>query len=63
MYNNEKGQSLDKHESKDEGEDIGYVIFLFVTLLSSFQKESNHPINMGKGTKNLNYLIFILKIG
>ena len=47
MTDNEKGQSLDKYEDEDEGEDVRYVSLPFVTLASP-RKESNRPTDMGK---------------
>ncbi len=63
MYENEEGQSLDKYESEGEGEDVGYVPFPFVTPPPPPQKKSNRPTDMGKGTKSLNHLVCIPKIG
>lgn len=60
MYDNEEGKSLDKFESEDKREDIGYVPFFFVIPP---QKESNRLIDMGKGIKSLNHLVCIPKIG
>ncbi len=57
---NKKGEGLDEFESEGKREDIGYVPLLFVT---SPQKESNRPTNMGEGTRSLNHLVYIPKIG
>ena len=46
----------------EEWKDEGYVL-LFFDAPPSPQKESNRPIDMGKGTRNLNHLIYIPKIG
>ncbi len=60
VYDDEEGLSLDKYEG--EGEDVGYVPLPFVALPPP-RKESNRPTDMGKGTRSLNYLVYILKIG
>ncbi len=60
MHDNEERESSDKFEGEDEREDIGYVPLPFVAPL---RKESNHPIDMGKGIKSLNHLVYMLKIG
>lgn len=63
MHNNEKRQSLDKYEGENKGEDIRYVLFLFITPLSSSQKKSNRLTDMGKRIKSPNHLIYLPKIG
>ena len=60
MRGNEEGKSLDKFGNKGEGEDIRYIFLLFI---ASPQKELNRPKDLGKRTKSLNQLIYILKIG
>ena len=60
LRDDEEEEGLDKFEGKSEGEDIGYVLFLFIAPL---QKESNCVTNIGKGTKSLNHLVYIPKIG
>lgn len=63
VYDDKKGQDLDKYE--DEGEEkeknVEYILFPFVAAFSPSQKESNRLINMGKRTKSLNHLICIPK--
>ncbi len=56
----EEGEDLDEFESEGEREDIGYVPLPFV---APPQKESNRPTDMGEGTKSLNHLVCIPKIG
>ncbi len=60
VYNDEEELSLDEYE--DEGEDVGYVPLPFVAPPPP-QKESNRPIDIGKETRSLNYLVYIPKIG
>ncbi len=62
VHDNEEGQSLDEYEVKGEGEDIRYILLPFVAL-SPPQKKSNRLIDMGEGTKSLNHLVYIPKIG
>ena len=51
-HDNEKGQSLDKYQNKS-----GRYIYLLLV----FQKESNRPIDPGKGRKSLNPFLCISK--
>lgn len=53
VHNNEKGQDLDKFQDKDGK---------YISLLFFLQKESNCLTNLSKGTRSLNYLIYILKL-
>lgn len=62
IYDDKKGQSLDRYKGEGEGKDVEYILFLFVTL-SPLQKKSNCPIDMGKRTKSLNHLVYMPKIG
>ena len=62
MTDNEEGQSLNKYEDEDEEEDVRYVSLPFVTLAPP-RKELNRSIDIGKGTKSLNKLVYILKTG
>ncbi len=62
IYDNEKGERLDKFEDKGERENIEYVPFSFIASLFS-RKESNRLTDMGEGTKSLNHFVCILKIG
>ncbi len=59
-HDDEEGEGLDKFESEGEGKDIRYVPLPFV---APPQKESNRPTDMGKGTRSLNHLVCIPKIG
>ncbi len=63
VHDDEEGQSLDKYEGEDEGEDVGYVLLSFVAPPPPPQKESNRLTDMGKGTRSLNHLVCIPKIG
>ena len=58
VYDN---KSLNVYE-REEGENVRYSALLFVNLPPS-QKDSNRPTDIGKETKNLNYLVCTLKIG
>lgn len=58
-HDNEERKGLDVFEGKCEGEDIGYIPFPFFAPL---QKESNRPIDIGKGTRSPNHLVCIPKI-
>ena len=60
LRDNEEEESLDKFECESEEKSIEYVLLLFV---ASPQKESNYPTDMGEGTKSLNHLVYIPKIG
>ncbi len=60
VRDNKEGESLDEFESKSEKEDIGYVLLPFV---APPQKVSNRPTDMGEGTRSLNHLVCIQKIG
>ena len=60
LHDNKEEEGLDKFKGEDERENIKYVFFLFV---AHPQKESNRPTDIGKGTKNLNHLVCIPKIG
>ncbi len=60
VYDDKEGLSLDEYEG--EGEDIGYIPLLFVALPPP-RKKSNRPIDMGEGTRSLNHLVCIPKIG
>ncbi len=60
VQDTEEGLSLDEYEG--EGKDVEYVPLPFVAP-PPLQKESNHPIDMGEGTRNLNHLVWIPKIG
>lgn len=61
MHNDEKGQNLDKYEIKAKKKDVKYISLLFVTFLFLW-KESNHPTDISKRIKSLNYFIYIPKI-
>ena len=56
MDDNEEWLSLDEDENENEEEDIRYVPHSFVSPLPP-RKESNHPTDMGDGTRSLNYLV------
>ncbi len=56
----EEGEGLDKFEGEGEWEDIEYVPF---SCVASLWKESNRPTDMGEGTRSLNHLVCIPKIG
>ena len=60
LRDDEEEESLNEFNDKDKGEGIGYVPLLFVTPP---QKESNRPTDMDKGTRSLNNLVCIPKIG
>ncbi len=60
MREDEEGEGVDKFEGEGERENIGYVPFLFI---APPQKESNRPIDMGKGIRSLNHLVCIPKMG
>ena len=60
MHNNEEEKSLDKYEG--EGKAERYVTFFFIALFLPSQKESNSLTNLSEKTKNLNHLVYILKI-
>ncbi len=60
MCDNKEGEDLDEFEIESEGEAIGYVLLIFI---APPQKESNHLIDMGEGTRSLNYFVYILIIG
>ncbi len=60
VHDNEERLSLDEYEG--EGEDVRYVPLPFVAPPSP-RKESNRPIDIGKGTRSLNHLVCIPKIG
>ena len=60
--NNKKGQSLDEYEGEDKEEDVGYVLLPYIAPPLP-QKESNRSTDMGKGTRSLNHLVYIPKIG
>lgn len=62
MRNDEEEESLDEFKGKDEREDIRYVSLLFITSCLLSQKESNYLIDMGKGIRSLNHLVYISKI-
>ena len=57
-----EGESLDEFEGKNEGKNTGYVPLPFVANPLP-QKESNRPTDLGEGTKSLNHLVCIPKIG
>ncbi len=63
MHDNEEGQSLDEYEGEGDEEDVGYVALPFVALPPPPRKESNRPTDMGDGTRSLNHLVCIPKIG
>lgn len=63
MNDNKEKQSLDKYEDENKKKYIKYVLFPFVTSLLLPQKESNRSTDMSKGTKSLNHLVCISKIG
>ena len=60
LRDNEEEEGLDKFESEGKEKNIGYVPLSFIALP---QKESNRLTDMGKGTRSLNHLVCILKIG
>ncbi len=60
VHDDEEGEGLDEIESEGEREDIGYVP---LTFIAPPQKESNRPTDMGEGTRSLNHLVCIPKIG
>ena len=60
IHDNEEEESLNKFESKNKREDIGYILLLFISFA---QKKSNPLTDINTGTKNLNHLLCILKIG
>lgn len=62
MHDNEKRQSLNMYEGEGKGEGKRDILFFFIGLLFFSQKELNCPINLGKRTKSLNHLVYILKI-
>ncbi len=62
MQDDEEGQSLNEYEGKDEREDLGYILLLFVTPPLT-QNKSNCLTDIGKGIRSLNQLVFIPKIG
>ncbi len=60
LRDDEEGEGLDEFEDEGEGKDIEYILFPFVALP---RKESNRPTDIGKGTRSLNHLVCIPKIG
>lgn len=62
MYNNKKGQSLDKYEGESEEKNVRYILLLFITF-APLRKELNRPISMSVGTRSLNNLVYVPKIG
>ncbi len=56
----EEEEGLDEFEGESEREDIGYVPLPFV---APPQKELNRPTDISEGTRSLNYLVCIPKIG
>ncbi len=54
MYDNEERLSLDKYEG--EGEDIGYIILLFIAHPPP-RKDLNRLTDMGEGARSLNQLV------
>ena len=60
LRNNKEIEGLNKFESDDEGEGIGYIPLVFIVLP---RKESNCPTDIGKQIKSLNQFICIPKIG
>ena len=52
LHDNKEEESLNEFENEGEIESIGYVLLPFVALS---QKESNRPIDMGKGIRSLNH--------
>ncbi len=62
MHDDEEGQSLDEYEGEGEGENVGYIFLPFVAPPPP-QKELIRPTDMGKGTRSLNHLVCIPKIG
>ncbi len=63
VHDDEEGQSLDKYKGEGEGEDVGYVPLPFVAPPLPLRKKSNRLTDMGEGTRSLNYLVCIPKIG
>lgn len=63
IYDNEEKQSFDKNKSESKDKYIGCTPLLFIVPLYPPQKKSNRLTNLSEGIKNLNYLIYILKIG
>ena len=59
-YDDKKGNSLD--EDEDGIERARYVLPPFVPLPPLPQRVSNRPSDLGKGTRSLNYLVYIPKI-
>ncbi len=60
VRDDEEGEGLDEFESEGEKEDIGYILLPFV---APPQKESNRPTDIDEGTRSLNHLVCISKIG
>ncbi len=60
VRNDEEGEGLNEFEGEGEREDIRYVP---LPLVAPLQKESNRPTDMSKGTRSLNHLVCISKIG
>lgn len=56
VYDNKEGQGLKKCKSKSEI----YVLFPFIAHIFPSQKKLNRPTDLDKGTKSLNYLVYIL---
>ena len=61
-HDNEERKILDKFEGEGEGKNTRYVPFPFVANPLP-QKESNHSTDLCKGTRSLNHLVCIPKIG
>lgn len=57
IYEKKEGQGLDKYKGK--GKSNGYISLLFLSV----QKGSNRLTYLNNRPKNLNYLIYIPKMG
>ncbi len=62
VHDDKEEQSLVKYKCEDEEKDIEYVSLPFVTP-PPLRKESNRLTDIDDGTKSLNYLVCIPKIG
>lgn len=60
VHDNKERQGLDEYESK--GESKKYIFFPFIAPLLPSQRQSNYLTDLDKGTKSLNYFVYILKI-
>ena len=60
LCDNEEKKNLDNFEGESEGEVIKYYPFPFIIPL---QKKSSRLTNISKGSRSLNYFIYIPKIG